>query len=235
MNKFMKIALAVVLAAVMCVSAVADAAVPSIAQKAQPTLVDYTVYDADGNEVSVTGSIVVTPYLLRSNLSTEKIDDIEAAYEQLIGISDLTDLLSQVPDGTVALYLFDISAYDEAATYINAGGHAIVTLECDLGDAQTVVVLHNYEDDLWEIKDSTVISSTQVQVTIDSCSPYVVAVSDDSSVVIDEPVEGTVIDSGVDVSGTASSVSTMPYVVGGVACILIAGALLIVANRRKEK
>ncbi len=236
MNKFMKVVLAVALAAVMCVTAVADAAVPSIAQKSQPTLVSYTVYDSTGTVVgdsTSVGSIVVTPYSERYDLSTEKREAVEAALEQLLGLDSLTELLSHLPEDTVALYLFDISAYDEAAAYIEAGGTADVILDCDLGGYSTVVVLHNYEDDLWEQKSCTILSDTQVEVTINSCSPYAVAVT--NSVVVDEPVEGSALDSGIDVSGTsASTTSTMPYVLGGVACIVIAGVLLIAANRKKE-
>ncbi|MCD8006178.1 MAG: hypothetical protein LUF29_04290 [Oscillospiraceae bacterium] len=234
MNKFVKIALAVALAAVMCVSAVADAVVPSIAQKTDISLDSYTVYDSNGTEVgddSTMGSIVVTPYAERINLSTDKLEDIEAAFEQLYGLSDLTELLSHLPEDTVALYLFDISAYDEAAAYISAGGTADVVLECDLGNYSEVIVLHNYEDDKWEEKDSEVLSSTKVMTTINSCSPYVIAVT--NTVTVTESVEGGIVDNSVDVSGVASS-STMPYVFGGVACILIAGVLLVVANRKKE-
>ncbi len=245
MNKFVRIALAVMLAAIMCVSAVAD--VPSVTQGADVStgtyvtvdeegneveIVGYTVYDADGNEVSVAGAIVVTPYLNRADLTTEKREDIEAAYAQLLGIEDLSDLLDQLPEGTVALYLFDISAYDEAAEYLNAGGSADVILECDLGDASTVVVLHNYEDNLWRQEPSEVISSNQVKVTITSTSPYVVAVSD--GIYITEPVEGSIFsNSGVDVATATTTSSAMPYVIGGVACIVIAGVLLIVANKKK--
>ncbi|MCD7823541.1 MAG: hypothetical protein LUG86_05935 [Oscillospiraceae bacterium] len=232
MNKFVRIALAVALAAVMCVSAVADAVVPSIAQKSDINLVSFTCYDADGNPVTVTGTIIATPYLDRANLSTDKLEDIEAAYSQLLGIDNLTDLLNHLPDDTVALYLFDISAYDEAAAVLAGGGTAELILECDLGDATSVMVLHNYEDDLWREEPSEVLSKTQVKVTISSASPYVVAVSD--GVYITEPVEGTVIDNGIDVSGVATT-STMPYVIGGVSCIVIAGVLLIVANRKNVK
>ncbi|MCD7847011.1 MAG: hypothetical protein LUG49_03115 [Oscillospiraceae bacterium] len=235
MNKFVKIALAVALAAVMCVSAVADTAVPSIAQKTDISLVSYIVYDSNGNEVgddSTMGSIVVTPYAERATLSADKQADIEAAYSQILGADTLTELVSHLPEDTVALYLFDISAYDEAADQLNAGGTADVTLECDLGNYSEVIVLHNYEGSHWEEKDSTVLSSTQVQTTINSCSPYVVAVT--NTVTVTEAVEGGIVDNGVDVSGVASS-STMPYVLGGVACIVVAGALLIVANKKKVK
>ncbi|MCD7783980.1 MAG: hypothetical protein LUH18_00085 [Oscillospiraceae bacterium] len=234
MTKFTKIVLAIALAAVMCVSAVADTAVPSIAQKTDIELVEYTVYDSEEVEVgdsSTIGSIIVTPYAERTNLSADKQKDIEDAYDQILDVDTLTELLSHLPEDTIALYLFDISAYDEAADNLNAGGTARVVLECDLGDYSSVVVLHNYEDDLWREEPSEVISNTQVAVTISSASPYVIAVT--NSVVVNEPVEGTVLDSGVDVTGTAST-STMPYVLGGVACIVIAGVLLIVANRKKE-
>ncbi len=235
MNKFLKVALAVALAAVMCVSAVADTAVPSIQQKTAPEVTESTATDSDGNEVAVdTGDIVVTSYEDKDTLAEEDKTSLEEAYEQILNSESLAELEASIPEDHTAAYLFDINVTGDAKAVLDAGGSITVTLEVELGGASDVKVLHNYSGSSWREEPSSVVGTNKVQVTFSTTSPFVITVSNDSSIVVDEPVEGTVIDNGVDVSGVASS-STMPYVIGGVACIVVAGVLLVAANKKKVK
>ncbi len=235
MNKLLKVALAVALAVVMCVSAVADTAVPSIQQKEAPEVSSATATDAEGNEVAVdTGDIIVTPYSEKDTLDAEDEEALTSAYEQILEAEFLAELEASIPEGHVAAYLFDISVTGDAAEILAAGGSVTVTLEVELGNASEVKVLHNYSGSSWREEPSSVVDTNKVQVTFSTTSPFVITVSSDSTILVSDPVEGGVGDTGVDVSGVASS-STMPYVVGGIACIVIAGVLLVAANKNKVK
>ncbi len=236
MNKFVKIALAVVLSVVMCVSAVADTAVPSIQQKAAPEVSTATATTADGEEVSVDASeIVVTPYSEKDTLDADSESALEDAYEQILSADSLAELESSIPDGHTAAYLFDITVTGDAKAVLDAGGSITVTLEANLGGASEVKVLHNYSGSSWREEPSEVVGDNKVQVTFSSTSPFVITVSSDSTILVSNPAESGVGDSGVDVAGTTSSSTTLPYVIGGVACIVVAGVLLVAANKKKVK
>ncbi|MCD7733355.1 MAG: hypothetical protein LUH56_07965 [Oscillospiraceae bacterium] len=235
MNKFMKIALAVALAAVMCVSAVADTAVPSIQQKAAPEVSTATATDADGNEVTIDAAeVVVTAFSDADSLDADTQEALTSAYEQILESESLEELVATIPEGHTAAYLFDISVTGDAAAVLAAGGSVTVTMEVNLGGASEVAVLHNYSGNEWREEPSEVVGTNKLQVTFSSTSPFVITVSSDSTILVSNPAEGVVGDTGVDVSGATAS-SAMPYVVGGVACIVVAGVLLIVANKKKVK
>ncbi|MCC8196393.1 MAG: hypothetical protein LIO49_06270 [Ruminococcus sp.] len=235
MNKFMKIALAVALAAVMCVSAVADTAVPSIQQKAAPEVSTATATDADGNEVTIDAAeVVVTAFSDADSLDADTQEALTSAYEQILESESLEELVATIPEGHTAAYLFDISVTGDAAAVLAAGGAVTVTMEVNLGGASEVAVLHNYSGNEWREEPSEVVGTNKLQVTFTSTSPFVITVSSDSTILVSDPAEGVVGDTGVDVSGATTS-SAMPYVVGGVACIVVAGVLLIVANKKKVK
>ncbi|MCD7889987.1 MAG: hypothetical protein LUG23_08780 [Oscillospiraceae bacterium] len=243
MNKFMKIALAVALAAVMCVSAVADTAVPSIQQKAAPEVSTATATDADGNEVTIDAAeVVVTAFSDADSLDADAQEALTSAYEQILESESLEELVATIPEGHTAAYLFDhtaaylfdISVTGDAAAVLAAGGSVTVTMEVNLGGASEVAVLHNYSGSNWREEPSEVVGTNKLQVTFTSTSPFVITVSSDSTILVSDPAEGVVGDTGVDVSGATTS-SAMPYVVGGVACIVVAGVLLIVANKKKVK
>ncbi|MCD7805177.1 MAG: hypothetical protein LUH03_08565 [Oscillospiraceae bacterium] len=235
MNKFMKIALAVALAAVMCVSAVADTAVPSIQQKAAPEVSTATATDADGNEVTIDAAeITVTAFSDADSLDADTQEALTSAYEQILESESLEELVATIPEGHTAAYLFDISVTGDAAAVLAAGGAVTVTMEVNLGGASEVAVLHNYSGNEWREEPSEVVGTNKLQVTFSSTSPFVITVSSDSTILVSDPAEGVVGDTGVDVSGATAS-SAMPYVVGGVACIVVAGVLLIVANKKKVK
>lgn len=235
MNKFMKIALAVALAAVMCVSAVADTAVPSIQQKAAPKVSTATATDADGNEVTIDAAeVTVTAFSDADSLDADTQEALTSAYEQILESESLEELVATIPEGHTAAYLFDISVTGDAAAVLAAGGAVTVTMEVNLGGASEVAVLHNYSGNEWREEPSEVVGTNKLQVTFSSTSPFVITVSSDSTILVSDPVEGVVGDTGVDVSGATAS-SAMPYVVGGVACIVVAGVLLIVANKKKVK
>lgn len=235
MNKFMKIVLAVALAAVMCVSAVADTAVPSIQQKAAPEVSTATATDADGNEVTIDAAeVVVTAFSDADSLDADAQEALTSAYEQILESESLEELVATIPEGHTAAYLFDISVTGDAAAVLAAGGSVTVTMEVNLGGASEVAVLHNYSGSNWREEPSEVVGTNKLQVTFTSTSPFVITVSSDSTILVSDPAEGVVGDTGVDVSGATTS-SAMPYVVGGVACIVVAGVLLIVANKKKVK
>lgn len=225
--------------AVVATSVDSSVVVPSIEQKAAPTVVEesVTATDENGEEVEIdAGDIIVTPYSEKDTLSAEDKENIDAAYEQILGTESLAELHENMDDDDTAAYLFDINVTGEAQEILDRGGSVTVEMDVNLGGASKVKVLHNYESTHWREEPSEVVAENRLKITFTSHSPFIITVSSDSTILVTEPVEGTLGDSTVDTftSSTTTS-STMPLIVGGVACILVAGVLLVVANRKKTK
>ena len=196
MKKIVGLLFAGILAWSISAPALALEFTPSVENKLAPDVITQTdssgneivaiIYDDDGNElVGVPeGSVVITPVSLAAEASSEVAEALASAYEQLVSVSSLSDLSSDLEaavaeysadltvDDLVVRDLFDVDVTGIYAEYLSQDGTSI-TLRFNLStDAEFLVaVLHNVEGNTWETVSFTRNDDYTADVTFYSLSP----------------------------------------------------------------
>lgn len=149
------------------------------------------IRDKNGNTVIgiAASEIVVTAIADKATALTEEAQEMmDNAYEQIQNVSSLAELVPELDDilkdlgfeGTaedlVVQDLFDISVSDDVKEYLAAGNTLTIRFEANLNADDLAVVLHNYEDDNWEVVDSEVNEDGTIDATFTSLSPVAIAV-----------------------------------------------------------
>lgn len=221
------VSLALVLA-MLTVSVSAANFTPSVEQKPAPTVTSATASDGSALEV------VVTPVSEKdSAVAAEITQKLEQAYAQVQAAATLSDLtpdivtvLAQLDPSLdvtdlVVRDLFDISLTDGT----DYDGAITVKIQTDLAEGTTVLVLHNYEGDQWEVlapEKVSLDSNGVLTITVDSLSPFAIVVDSGAST-----IAGTSPQTGETVSGAAVLVSA--------ACIGLAGVFVVMARKRAAR
>lgn len=148
-----------------------------------PTLVSFSSTVSGFN-----GNLVLTPYKNRNNLSTEKKQQLETAYQQIAEAADLTVLADEIK--TVAadakvevkdLAVSDLFFADVEGTVVaNEAGKYTITMKCD--NLDKFVSLLCLSDGKWTvIKDAKVDSNGNLVFTTDVLGAFATVVSIDGS------------------------------------------------------
>ncbi|MFI3326468.1 MAG: hypothetical protein R3Y35_09895 [Clostridia bacterium] len=140
--------------------------------------------DAEGNVTYVElDAIVVTPLSASTELDAEAQEMVDNAYNQISEASDLSEIAPAIVDvldvfGTsienlVVQDLFDLYVPEEYYAILENGGSITIGFNVSVADDETLIVLHNYEADLWEVIDPSLVSVSGgvAHVTFNSLSP----------------------------------------------------------------
>jgi hypothetical protein len=198
------------------------------------------IRDKNGNTVigiSATEIVITAVADTATELTQEAQEKMDNAYEQIQNASSLTELVPELDDiletlgfeGTVedlvVQDLFDISVSDDVKEYLAAGNTLTIRFDLEMDPDDLAIVLHNYEDDNWEVVDSEVNEDGSVDATFTSLSPVAIAV-DSLNVEVDTSANApTSPQTGTDHPVTGIFVAVL------LVCAVVVGTVLI---RRKK-
>jgi LPXTG-motif cell wall-anchored protein len=151
------------------------------------------IRDKSGNTVvGISATEIVITAVADTSASTELTQEaqekMDNAYEQIQNVSSLAELVPELDniletlgfegtsDDLVVQDLFDVTVSDDVLEYLAAGNTLTLRFDLGLNPDDIAVVLHNYEDDLWEVVDSVVNEDGSVDATFTSLSPVAIAV-----------------------------------------------------------
>ncbi len=175
LKKLSSILLAVALVMTMSVTAFAATFTPSVVNKPAPQVVPQTdssgnqcaaiIYDAAGREVASIplGALTVTPVSSTSAPSSEILEKLQAAYQQLLSTRNLANLSSDLEnvirevssdltvDDLVVRDLFDVTISGAYADYLSREGYSIsIRFNLSTDPDFLAAVLHNTGGTTWE-------------------------------------------------------------------------------------
>lgn len=228
LKKLSALAAMVLALSMLTVSAFA-ANIGSVESKTAPEISSAT--DANGNAIT----LEVTSVNDASSLSEEAADQLLAAVEQ-IKTSALTDLVSNLADKLAAVNanasvdnlvvrdLFDVSLPDGT----EVDGPVTFTVKTSIAAGTTVLVLHNYQDSLWEVVDSTLNSDGSLTITTThGLSPFAILVDTSTATTTSSGASSvTSPQTGESISGAAVIVSA--------AFIGLAGIFAVLSRKREN-
>lgn len=163
--------------------------VSSVEQKEAPQVTGAQLVDAQGNEVAVsTNEIVIVAVGNTAAAAPEVQENLAKAYEQVKSeefIAEIAPAVEKVlqdvapevkAEDLVVSDVFDVSLTGAAADALAAGGSVTLNFDVNLAPSTTLVVLHNYADDQWEVIPSDRVARNadgSVDITFTSLSPIV--------------------------------------------------------------
>ena len=175
MKKVLSVVLSVALMLSLSAVAMADVFVSSPSTNPTPPIIS-----ADPSNPSWDGTVVITGYGDRDNLPPDKQDEIEDAYKQIKGASDVTSLNSDLkdiaegkninPQNLLVSDLFDLS-------YTGSNGdHGILNIKIDLPSNQRFVALMQFINGEWKIVDNAKIVDGKLTFSTADLTQYAVVV-----------------------------------------------------------
>lgn len=203
------------------------------------------VVDADGNIIqgvaldSEDQWIEVTDANNTESLSEESQEKMDSAVEQLSSIDSVTGVVdeSTIPEdfdyeNAEAIAVFDVDASDNIKEYLADNPGAKLSLNVEVGVEADVEVLtiHNYEDDQWEVLESSNNNDGSINITIgeNGLSPvavYIETSSENTDTDTDTEDEAVV---------TGDDNNVMGLVLIAVVALVGAGAMIIVRKRKED-
>lgn len=193
---------------------------------------------ADGEDLW----IEVTDYSNAETLTEElqaQLDDAVAQLEEIASLLDVVDS-SDIPDefdyeNAEALVVFDVNASDNVKEYLdeNPGSKISLNVSVDVEADTEILTIHNYEDDQWEVLDSSNNNDGSIKITIgeNGLSPVAVyiEVSSDST---DTDTEADTDDETVK---TGDDNNIVALLMVAVVALVGAGAMIVVRRRKADE
>ena len=211
MKKLLALALSLVLvisAMTLAVSAASDDFVMSPGQAGAPEVI---------NDPKTDYTVGITAYKDRDSLSEEKKTEIEAAYNDLAGASDLSkivegvDLKEGVEDEIGVGEVFDASIISGTAE----GAVSFKLRSASFADENFVALLH-YVNGKFVVVDDVTVKGDVADISVDSLSPFAIIVNANYN---EAPVTDDI---------------TMKIAIPGAVCFALIGAGLIALSKKKE-
>ena len=182
MKRLIMIGLVIAMVAILSVSAFATAGgfISSPSGNPAPELVN-----GENESEECVSELIITAYGDRDELNEEARQEIEAAYSEIIGAKDLSDLNSAIKEvakkygvdpSTLAVSdLFDISATN--CDGHGDHGHFDITLKSDT--LKNFVCLLHFYDDEWHIVENAEVTNNgeHLEFDEDQLSPFAIVVS----------------------------------------------------------
>ncbi len=180
---------------------------PSVNQA--PTLVSFTPASSD-----CTAELVITSYADRNTLGAAGAATMEAAYDSIKNVTNLTSLNASLSTlaskGNIATEslavsdLFDMSTEncDDAA---HVSGHGPFTITLKAETINDFVGLLHYVDGQWELISDATAKDDQLTFKVDSFSPFAIVVNADADTTGDSML--------ISISAAAMVVSAVAFVV----------------------
>jgi len=185
----------VVLVMVMGISFSATAApggfISSPSGNIAPEILEFTM---DGEDCSA--ALTVTPYSQRENLNDIGLEEIEDAYDDIIGAPDITVLTPElkdlaedlgIPDENLAVSdLFDISLNDCEHT----DGHGNFSIKLKAETLENFVGLMYKHDGEWKVVEGAAVTGSDKDILTfksDEISPFAIIVNSEGSHVVAPP------------------------------------------------
>lgn len=193
-----------------------ELAVTSVAEKHKATVADITTMLTNAeNKVK------------NAKVLTELTTDLSAALDAAKKNSTSSAIQKVTMEDLVVSDLFDISYIRDNAIQMIPDEHNIVfTIKTKLSQNDLFFVLHNYEDDKWEVvEDVKLAADGKLTITVDSLSPF--------AIVVDKTAYQAVDPSGPD-SPKTGEVVNYAYLTGVVALLGAAAFLCLKGAKRKE-
>lgn len=171
MKKLFAVIFAVVLASVMCVTALAA---PNNFVSSPEADNDTTLEGSDNNTEGCEATLVLTTFADREKLDDASRKNLEDARDDIVNSGDLTELCAGLKDKTdkkVSVSdLFDID-YTDCDTH---DGHGGFTFRVKVGSLDKFVGVMNYNGNAWELVDASVNDNGELVIKTDKTGAFAV-------------------------------------------------------------